>query len=172
MPVSAERFAELRADLAKIQRHRTELDQQEKLLREQQKKPEAQRDIIKEKADLEEIQLLRTSLDGQEKFLHEVQKKLEARRDTIVDATIGVSGICPVHHVKMGVQRVPIAYGLLIAGPTSPPFHVEKRDFPFARSYWPGGCIVDGASPRRALIYICTDCQRAEKKWITARKTK
>ena len=116
--------------------------------------------------------MLRTSLDQQEKFLREVQKRLEAERDSTVDATIGFSSICPVHHAKMRVQRVPIAYGLLVHGTASPPFDVRERNFPFAEGYRRGGCVVSDYSPRRALIYICTNCQRAEKEWINERKTK
>jgi len=37
-------------------------------------------------------------------------------------------------------------------------------------NYWRGGCIIRDKS--KALVYICPECQRAEKRWIREQKSK
>ena len=88
-----------------------------------------------------------------------LQLELQAGRDT----TKGVSNVCPVHKAQMRIARAPIVYGLLMVRPTDPPRDVRSREFPFALDYLAGGCVVGDYT--EAKIYICPDCQHAEKQW-------
>ena len=107
----------------------------------------------------EEIQEILQILTERERAYATILKKIEAGRDT----TEGVTNICPAHKTKMRVIRAPISYGLPGYGPHDPSPTVRLREFPFALDYWLGGCVVGAYT--EAKIYVCSDCQRAEKQW-------
>jgi hypothetical protein len=163
----------LRADFVQLQQARVKADQEEKSIREKLNRLEAPSDGAptfpsnsrdseeRLRGRLAEIQQVRAVLEKQEQFISEGLKELKIPLDT----TQGVSNFCPVHKIRMGVRRVHIAYGLLMPRLTDPPFDLRKRQFPFALDYWRGGCIIQGKST--ALIYICPECQRAERQWIS-----
>ncbi len=109
--------------------------------------------------ELKEIQRDLQTLTQRERELAVRLKELEAGRDT----TKGVSNICPVHKTEMRIVRAPIYYGLHGYAPRDSSLSVRHREFPFALNYWLGGCVVGDYT--EAKIYICPDCQRAEKQW-------
>ena len=113
--------------------------------------------------ELKEIQKEQQRLTQRHRELAARLKEFEAGRDT----TKGVSNICPVHKSEMRIVRAPISYGLhRYYGPHDPSLSVRHREFPFALNYWLGGCVVGDYT--EAKIYICPDCQRAEKEWRKA----
>lgn len=109
--------------------------------------------------ELKEIHEVQQTLTNREREIAALLKKLEAGRDT----TKGVNSVCPIHKTEMRIVRAPISYGLPMYGPNDPPPALRLREFPFARDYWLGGCVVRGYT--EAKIYVCSDCQRAETQW-------
>ena len=144
----------LRAELEKV-RH------DYKTLTQRKKEIDSQPNDAATRRESEEIQEILPILAESEHYWASLLKKIEAGRDT----TEGVSNICPAHNRRMRVIRVPIAYGLL-AIRRDPSLERRQQEFPFARDYWPGGCVVGPYT--EAKIYICPDCQRAEKEWRKA----
>ncbi len=75
---------------------------------------------------------------------------------------------CPVHHIKMTMQRAEIMYGLVRFAEPQPSQAVRDRNFPFAEPPVLGGCCVSSFSPKYEKRYVCPECRRAEKKWYDA----
>ena len=107
----------------------------------------------------EEIQEVLRTLAEREHDYASILNRIEAGRDS----TKGVNNICPVHKRQMRVIRAPIAYGMPLILRSDPSPALRQAEFPFARNYWLGGCRVGPYT--EAKIYICLDCQRAEKQW-------
>jgi hypothetical protein len=113
--------------------------------------------------ELAEIPSVLAVLRETDKLVREEIKKTTERIQTPVDRTEGISPICPVHGVKMRSKQVPILYGLLNPFPDDPTPDVRRHQFPYALTYWPAGCVE--RDPINAIIYICPECQGAEKRW-------
>ena len=145
----------LRAELEKVRHDYKTLTQRKYEIDSQPNDAAARRES-------EESQEILPILAEREHYWASLLRKIEAGRDT----TEGVSNICPAHNRKMRVIRVPIAYGLLAIRRSDPSLELRHQEFPFALDYWPGGCVVGPYT--EAKIYICPDCQRAEKEWRKA----
>jgi hypothetical protein len=71
----------------------------------------------------------------------------------------------------MIVAEVPIVYGLLLEFSNPSPYlkaasAAREAKFPHAERWSWGGCCVADARTKR--IYICAECERAEKEWEVA----
>ena len=72
------------------------------------------------------------------------------------------TGVCELHHARMEDRVVQVSYGL--------PMRDEKyvaamgRAFPNAEAEVNGGCDPS-AGPRKAHIFVCPECKRAQLKW-------
>lgn len=62
--------------------------------------------------------------------------------------------ICGVHHQRMELRNVPVAYGM---GAYQATPYCEEH-FPHARDRAVGGCVVSDDSPEFAAIYLCPSC--------------
>lgn len=86
------------------------------------------------------------------------------------DQTRGASGTCEVHGIHMAKRSVPIAYGLIRLNEYGRARQtVLTNSFPHADEFVLGGCIV--GAPTQAVIYVCSDCQKALKKWEATRES-
>lgn len=141
----------MRHDLAKYHRQTSEL----KSIRNPDEK---QRQELEENEQLEQV--FHTKLDETYAYKKQISAPL--------DETKGISNICPVHHCAMKAVVVPINYGMLLPLDSNPPEPLRQREFPYARRWWPGGCVSSDTSPAFAKIYVCPDCGRAEKQWLKA----
>ncbi len=146
------RDEKIREELAKIQKKRDELHQ-----RYRGEKPHSPL--------LAEVRMMQATLDRNEKKLRQDLNEIVPPRDT----TKGVNRTCPIHKAEMRVRRVPIVYGLLASD--SPP-EIKQRVFPYARSWWWGGCVITPHAPDEAIIYVCPACQRAEKRWMATHEVR
>ena len=126
----------------------------EEMLRAELKKVQQDRKTVRE-----ETQEVLKILDEREREILAKLRKVEAS----LDKTKGISPICPTHNIKMRVERVPVAGGMKILDRNDPPWDVRQREFPFALDYFPGGCVTK--DNLKAKVYICPDCQRADKQW-------
>src|SRR4051812_7193604 len=107
------------------------------------------------RAELKEIEQVRQTLKQREQEIAIRIKDIRAGRDT----TAGISNICPVHKTKMGKVKVPIAFGVAMIKPTDPSPDLRKREFPFARRHWEGGCVLGDYT--EAQIFVCPKCRQA-----------
>lgn len=80
--------------------------------------------------------------------------------------------MCEIHSQEMRIVRVPIYYG-------TPPYWDEKwkaeqqaftTSFPYAHEWVAGGCTKWFDSPKKATVFVCSDCQMAEKDWKDAHR--
>ena len=86
-------------------------------------------------------------------------------RDT-VDDTVGETSVCQVHHIQMVRTTVPIEYGLPVWTPQAQARYAASTNaFPRAETFILGGCIVEPNFPRKAVIYMCTECLKAAQTW-------
>ncbi len=81
--------------------------------------------------------------------------------------------VCSVHNVQMTVAEVPIVYGLLLEFSSPSPYRAaataaREAQFPHSERWSWGGCCV--TVDRTTRIYICTECERAEKQWKLAQQ--
>jgi hypothetical protein len=80
------------------------------------------------------------------------------------DLTKRVSSKCELHGIQMAKTNVPIVYGLIRLNEYGRARQVlSTNSFPHAEECVLGGCILD--TPTQAVIYVCSDCQRALHKW-------
>jgi hypothetical protein len=68
---------------------------------------------------------------------------------------------CPVHKIPLKEDTVWIHYGFPVV--TEEYMTAERELFPYANSYFLGGCVV--RPEKRARVKYCTECRRAEKDW-------
>ena len=79
------------------------------------------------------------------------------------DYTCGETVDCELHQTHMTKTNVPIVYGLIRLNEWGRALEVaSSNSFPHAEECVLGGCIV--YTPTQAVIYICSDCQRARKR--------
>jgi hypothetical protein len=87
-----------------------------------------------------------------------------------VDWTKGASPTCELHSGEMTRTNVPIVYGLVRLNDYGRARQVASTNtFPHADDCVLGGCIVD--TPTQAVIYVCSDCQKALQKWEKERES-
>ena len=87
------------------------------------------------------------------------------------DETVGVSDICPVHHVKMARKKV----DAVLSAPhdTATPLpaivtaYLNTRPilFPFDGSMRPGGDVLP---LKPSVIYVCPECAKVSAAWWKA----
>lgn len=70
---------------------------------------------------------------------------------------------CQLHHEWMKVGDVPIVYGLLRSQKAY--WKAQKKFFPNADLYWPGGCSITDESPKSKKVLYCEACRKAEAEW-------
>ena len=76
------------------------------------------------------------------------------------------TGHCLLHNRDMVRKRVPLAYGNDdIAGGDTIPAMVRIMRFPHAREYAVSSKAEQKRSPKTASVFVCADCQEAEKRW-------
>jgi hypothetical protein len=86
------------------------------------------------------------------------------------DLTKQVSGKCEIHGTEMTKTNVPIIYGLVRQNEYGRARQaISTNSFPHAENCVLGGCIV--GTPTQAVIYVCSDCQKALQKWENKRET-
>jgi hypothetical protein len=82
------------------------------------------------------------------------------------DYTVGQSSICQVHHIPMQCTSVRVSYGL--PGTNALVFaryEASKKEFPNAKTYVSGGCVVSSQSPTNAFVFTCPECKAAAIGW-------
>jgi recombinational DNA repair protein (RecF pathway) len=73
-------------------------------------------------------------------------------------------GLCHVHHVPMQKKIVQVSYGF----PAWSDAYVRaSARFPHADKEVNGGCDPS-PGPRKATVYVCPECKRAQLKWARA----
>lgn len=75
---------------------------------------------------------------------------------------------CPVHGVALQSDRVRVIYGLLRAEPAYA--EASKARFPLARTFVPGGCVVDPRHTHETVDY-CPECRKALQAWNTEHRS-
>ena len=84
------------------------------------------------------------------------------------DQTKGASAVCEVHHTRMAKTKVPIEYGLIRLNEYGRARQAASTNsFPHAQECVLGGCIV--GTTKEAVIYVCSDCQKALQQWEASR---
>ena len=84
------------------------------------------------------------------------------------DRTLYDGTLCPLHHVAMSRQLVPIAYGYAVY---SAPFaHEAAAHFPNARLKVEGGCSPNPAH-KETFIWVCPACEAASKQYAATHKS-
>lgn len=76
--------------------------------------------------------------------------------NVIIDYTI-----CPIHKMKMDFELKPIVYGLMTKDNSMQEF--KNKFFPYAESFYYGGCMQHGASPEQAKVFLCDECIAAKE---------
>lgn len=71
------------------------------------------------------------------------------------------TGICQRHHIHMERRLVAVTYGLPMRDDA---YVAAMGDFPNAEANVNGGCDPS-AGPRKASIYVCPECKRAQLQW-------
>src|SRR5690349_2357546 len=80
--------------------------------------------------------------------------------------TRGESDVCGVHHSRMSKTSVPIRYGRLATSEREDACYiVSAKEFPNAKEWIGGGCMVPMFPSRQAVIYTCQACKTARQKW-------
>jgi hypothetical protein len=91
---------------------------------------------------------------------------LDARFEEVPLLNIpGNGATCPVHHVMLQEDVVPIHYGLIRISEQE--HNLRTKRFPYANSSHLGGCCVQDT--RRARVMFCPECREAEKEWMPYR---
>jgi len=86
------------------------------------------------------------------------------------DVTRGASRTCEPHGIQMTKTNEPIAYGLIRPNEYGRARQAAStNNFPHAEEWLLGGCIL--GTPTQAVIYVCSDCQKALKKWEANRES-
>ena len=75
------------------------------------------------------------------------------------------ASICPVHHVRMKLERVKVAYGLQ-AGRGREYYESHNEKFPFSDMICGGGCVVSDDSRKFSYIFVCADCLKAREVYL------
>src|SRR5438067_2297936 len=91
------------------------------------------------------------------------------------DTTIGLSNICPAHHVTMEKRAVYVVDGrqgveelIIIAralGSLKSYLKDEQSLFPFARTNI-GWSDTDPKAPSTGVLYVCPECVAARETWL------
>jgi hypothetical protein len=77
------------------------------------------------------------------------------------------TGICNIHHIRMQKKLVPKEYAHLPIEFFSSDYHyAELRGFPNAREY--ALTLFPDDQGKRMSLYVCAECQRAEREWIAS----
>lgn len=77
------------------------------------------------------------------------------------------SGICPVHHLKMVMNAVPLGHGFYVGPSDGPGTKFTESHFPFAQWFaMDGGPVIIGSSKSAIELYHCPDCEKAKLDWI------
>jgi hypothetical protein len=85
------------------------------------------------------------------------------------DLTKRVSSKCELHGIQMTKTNVPIVYGLIRLNQYGQARQaISTNSFPHADDCVLGGCIV--GTPTQAVVYVCSDCQKALQKWENERE--
>jgi len=88
-----------------------------------------------------------------------------------LDATLGKSTECEVHHTRMLRTRVRVSYGFPVgfhSGAPAPPA-VRLARFPHPNSPLLGGCVITPSSAQHAYVLVCPDCEKARQQFIASR---
>ena len=75
-------------------------------------------------------------------------------------------GQCSVHRTRLLRAEVPVRYGL-IRSPASL-ISARRREFPNARSFALGGCLVWEGRPTTQQVRYCQACRESESAWHLA----
>ena len=70
--------------------------------------------------------------------------------------------ICKLHGTKLKKEKVPIHYGMPLYDEA---WAVQEQLFPYAKSYFLGGCAVDFDNPSFRNAFVCEECREAEALW-------
>ena len=74
---------------------------------------------------------------------------------------------CDVHHLQLQRVVVRIAYGQPLLVSSESKYQQARRHlFPYARYEVQGGCVLSYASPKDALIAVCSKCNAVEALWV------
>lgn len=86
----------------------------------------------------------------------------------VLDLTKEADDTCNLHHKRMMPELVPIYYGLMLDDEdTMVRIRHSRSDFPNARTYCRGGCMI--GKERQALVYVCRKCRAARRKFTLSR---
>ena len=76
------------------------------------------------------------------------------------------SGQCQLHKREMSKKTVPVVFGLNgVSKEDKVPADTRVRFFPHAAEYSASDQAGQKSAPKTAAVYVCPDCQAAEKKW-------
>ena len=80
--------------------------------------------------------------------------------------TRGQSDVCEVHHARMSKTSVPILYGKLAPSEReNASYYTAITNFPHAKQWIGGGCMIPMFPSHRAVIYSCEACKAARQQW-------
>jgi hypothetical protein len=83
-----------------------------------------------------------------------------------MDLTENASGACEVHGDTMTRRSVRIVFGSLNPNERNrATMEAFRHSFPHAQDWITGGCCSGVGYPKRAFVFVCTECQRAKHKW-------
>jgi hypothetical protein len=76
------------------------------------------------------------------------------------------TGVCNIHHIRMGRQLVPVEYAHLSVEYFSSDYYYAKlREFPNAQVYALKLGFSSKPSHQKTFRYVCPLCRRAEEQW-------
>lgn len=79
--------------------------------------------------------------------------KIESGEEVLFDRTV-----CGVHQTQMQLSNVPVAYGLLMSSKAE---RYCGDQFPHAKAFTRGGCLVSDDDPQFTPVYQCPQCVTA-----------
>jgi hypothetical protein len=76
------------------------------------------------------------------------------------------TGRCLLHKRDMSPKKVPVVFGFNDTAKDDPvPADARVRFFPHAAEFSVNSHAGEKGTPKTAKVYVCPDCQNAEKKW-------
>ena len=108
--------------------------------------------------DAYQISILKTGWPIDKDYLRWTNSLLSIKLNdnVIIDYTI-----CTIHKMKMDFELKPIVYGLMTKDNSMQEF--KNKFFPYAESFYYGGCMQHGASPEQAKVFLCDECIAAKE---------
>jgi hypothetical protein len=117
---------------------------------------------------VDELQDLAEAPDLQK--LADIQRRMAELEEERYDYTKDETDVCPVHHVKMAAHEARIQFGLLMFSDPQPGVTTRQSQFPFARDWIMGGCVLPHDAPKAGRVFLCPQCVEAEKAWVKAHR--